>query len=121
VIKVCGDAIQKGYNETTDTFDLLGGIQDQLININLDFDSGFNQTIENKVGYISKPEKNNSDGSYTFIYVTAIHNDSAIRSFDDARGLVTNDYQQVLEQQWIIELKKKYPIKINDAVWKTVK
>jgi peptidyl-prolyl cis-trans isomerase SurA len=80
-----------------------------------------NQTIENKVGYISKPEKSNSDDSYTFIYVTAIHNDTAIRSFEDARGLVTNDYQQVLEQQWIIELKKKYPIKINDTVWKTVK
>lgn len=49
VIKVCGEAIQQGYNETTDTFDLLGGIQDQLININKDIDSGYNQTIENIV------------------------------------------------------------------------
>lgn len=80
-----------------------------------------NQPIENKVGYISKPEKNNTDGSYTFMYITAIHADTAIRNFEDARGLVTNDYQQVLEQKWIIELKKKYPVKVNDVVWKTVK
>lgn len=80
-----------------------------------------NQAIENKVGFISKPEKNNSDGSYTFMYVTEVHNNTAIRNFDDARGLVTNDYQQVLEQKWIAELKKKYPVKVNDVVWKTVK
>jgi peptidyl-prolyl cis-trans isomerase SurA len=50
-----------------------------------------------------------------------LHNSIATRNFEDAKGLVTNDYQQVLEQQWIDTLKKKYPIKINDAVWKTVK
>ena len=80
-----------------------------------------NQPVENKVGFISKPEKNINDGSYTFLYVTALHNSIATRNFEDAKGLVTNDYQQVLEQQWIDTLKKKYPIKINDAVWKTVK
>jgi peptidyl-prolyl cis-trans isomerase SurA len=56
-----------------------------------------------------------------FLYVTALHNSIATRNFEDAKGLVTNDYQQVLEQQWIDTLKKKYPVKINDAVWKTVK
>jgi peptidyl-prolyl cis-trans isomerase SurA len=36
-----------------------------------------NQPVENKVGFLSKPEKNNNDGSYTFLYVTAIHNNTS--------------------------------------------
>ncbi|MCZ2223955.1 MAG: peptidylprolyl isomerase [Chitinophagales bacterium] len=79
------------------------------------------QTIENNVGFISEAEKNNNDDSYTFIYVTAVHNTPEIRSFDDARGLVTNDYQQLLEKKWIESLKRKYPVKINQAVWNTIK
>jgi peptidyl-prolyl cis-trans isomerase SurA len=79
------------------------------------------QKIENKVGFISKPEKNSTDGSYTFLYVRAVHTSTDIRNFDDARGMVTNDYQQVLEQKWIEGLKKKYPVKINDQVWETIK
>jgi len=42
---------------------------------------------------------------------------SSIRSFEDAKGWVIGDYQEVLEEKWIAMLKKKYPIKINDAVW----
>lgn len=79
------------------------------------------QKIQNKVGFISDVEKSNNDDSYTFIYITALHNTPETRSFEDARGLVTNDYQQVLEQKWIESLKKKYPIKINQAVWSTIK
>jgi len=79
------------------------------------------QKIQNKVGFISDVEKSNNDDSYTFIYITALHNTLETRSFEDARGLVTNDYQQVLEQKWIESLKKKYPIKINQALWSTIK
>jgi len=32
-----------------------------------------------------------------------------------------NDYQQELEQNWMNSLKKKYPIKVNEAVWGTIK
>lgn len=79
------------------------------------------QKVENKVGFISKPEKNESDGSYTFIYISALHNIAETRNFDDARGMVTNDYQQVLEKRWLDILKKKYPVKINEVVWSSVK
>jgi len=78
-------------------------------------------TIEKKVGFMSKPEKSINDESYTFVYITALHNTPETRSFDDARGFVTNDYQQVLEQKWLAALKKKYPVVINQAVWNTVK
>lgn len=79
------------------------------------------QTIEHTVGYMSNVEKNSNDDSYTFIYITALHNTPEIRSFEEARGLTTNDYQQVLETNWLNTLKKKYPVKVNQTVWSTIK
>jgi peptidyl-prolyl cis-trans isomerase SurA len=78
-------------------------------------------TVDKKVGFISIPEKNNGDESYSFIYITGVFDKVEPRSFEDARGLAMNDYQQLLEKNWLNDLKKKYPIKVNDAVWNTVK
>jgi peptidyl-prolyl cis-trans isomerase SurA len=66
------------------------------------------------------PLKNETDGSITFAYITRLFPQREPRSFDDARGYVINDYQQQLETAWIAELKKKYPVKVNEAVFKTM-
>ncbi len=79
------------------------------------------QSIKNVVGFTSIPEKNTNDTSYTFLYVTVVHPQAEKRSFVDARGMVINDYQLLLEKEWLDSLKQKYPIKINDAVWKNIK
>lgn len=39
----------------------------------------------------------------------------------DVRGQVTSDYQMVLEEKWIAELKQKYPVEVNYKVLKKVK
>lgn len=39
----------------------------------------------------------------------------------DARGAVTTDYQNKLEEDWVAELKEKYPVKINEKVYKMIK
>lgn len=78
------------------------------------------QDVPMQKGLISTPELNEAGDSYTLVYVFDVHNQVELRSFDDARGLVINDYQQVLEQKWIAELKKKYPVKVNDAVTKSL-
>ncbi|MFY7965660.1 MAG: peptidylprolyl isomerase [Chitinophagaceae bacterium] len=77
--------------------------------------------IEKKVGFFSTPEKNGSDESYSFIFITGVFDKVEPRTFEEARGLVMNDYQQQLEKQWLDGLKKKYPIKVNEEVWKTIK
>ncbi len=41
--------------------------------------------------------------------------------YADVRGLVTADYQEFLEQEWIKALRAKYQVKVNDDVLKTVK
>jgi peptidyl-prolyl cis-trans isomerase SurA len=79
------------------------------------------QSIVNTIGFTSIPEKNSNDTSYTFLYVTAVHPKQMPRTFDEARGMVINDYQLLLEKQWIERLKQKYPVKINALVLKTIK
>lgn len=66
------------------------------------------------------PVKNN-DSTYTFAYIFKVFNEPDQRSFEDARGLVINDYQAVLEQQWLAGLKEKYPVKVNEAVFNSLK
>jgi peptidyl-prolyl cis-trans isomerase SurA len=41
---------------------------------------------------------------------------SSQKNFDDAKGQLINDYQTELETKWISDLKKKYPVKINNSV-----
>ncbi len=44
----------------------------------------------------------------------------APKSLDEAKGLITADYQTYLEKSWIDELRKKYPVSVDEAVLKTV-
>lgn len=79
------------------------------------------QQTNRQVGSMSPLQQNSTDNSWSFVYVTALHPNKEQRSFDDARGLVINDYQQVVEKNWINTLKKKYPVKVNQAVFATIK
>ena len=63
--------------------------------------------------------KNQSDTSVSFAYVMEYFPQRSPRSFEEARGYVINDYQIFLEQQWIAQLKKKYPIKVNETVFRS--
>ncbi|GAA4435012.1 hypothetical protein GCM10023091_10770 [Ravibacter arvi] len=36
-----------------------------------------------------------------------------LKSFEEARGAVINDYQQILERQWLEKLKGQYPATVN--------
>jgi peptidyl-prolyl cis-trans isomerase SurA len=51
-----------------------------------------------------------------FGYVIKLYPAGEAKNFDDARGQVISDYQAYLEEKWINQLKKKYPVKINDEV-----
>jgi len=40
--------------------------------------------------------------------------------YQDVRSLVVADYQEALEKEWIAELRRKYAVKVDEAVLKTV-
>lgn len=43
------------------------------------------------------------------------------KTLQEAKGLVTSDYQSELETKWMEALRQKYPVKINDKVLEQVK
>jgi len=71
-------------------------------------------------GKLTTAVRNETDSSLTFAYIVKIFPQREPRNFDDAKGYVINDYQQYLENAWIAELRKKYPVKINEAVFSTL-
>ena len=44
----------------------------------------------------------------------------APQTYKDVKGLVTADYQKFLEEKWVKSLRKKYKVKIDKDVLKTV-
>ena len=61
-----------------------------------------------------------ADGAIFFIRINGIVPPSP-KSLDEARGLITSDYQNYLEQEWIKELKQKYPVTVDREVLSTIK
>ncbi len=68
-------------------------------------------------GIISSPSINSGDNTTTFVKVLQLFPVKQQRSFNEARGLVINDYQKFLEEKWMEELSKKYPVKVNTPVF----
>ncbi|MBL7700891.1 MAG: peptidylprolyl isomerase [Ferruginibacter sp.] len=79
-------------------------------------------TIDTKVpeGFVSEINVNPVDGNISFIKLINQYSAGLQRSFEEAKGMVINDYQNVLEEKWIGELKVKYPVKINEIVFQSV-
>lgn len=57
------------------------------------------------------------------VYLVNIHEvlSPEPKQLDEARGLITADYQNFLEQRWIKELREKYPFKVNQEVLSSIK
>ncbi len=73
-----------------------------------------------KPGQVTEPNVSPVDGNVSFVKLVKYNAADLQRSFDEAKGLVINDYQNTLEEKWILELKKKYPVKINEDVFQTL-
>jgi peptidyl-prolyl cis-trans isomerase SurA len=71
-------------------------------------------------GLVSVPVVNTSDNTSSFVKILTMYPANQQRSFDEAKGLVINEYQGYLEEKWLAELKKKYPLKVNEAVFQSL-
>ena len=67
------------------------------------WESGVKETIER-------------DGLYIIVYVNRKVNPEP-KLLNEARGLITADYQNYLEKKWIKELHNKYKVEINQYVF----
>ena len=72
-----------------------------------------------------KPKKGVSDiyehnNSYHVIFVNDVYPETQ-KNFDEARGQVISEYQQVVEERWLRELEEKYGVSINQEVLQQIK
>ena len=71
-------------------------------------------------GLTTAPVINPQDSSRTFAYIIKLYPPDEPKNFEDAKGAIINDYQVYLEEKWIAALKKKYPVRINKRVFRSL-
>ncbi|MDC1222108.1 peptidylprolyl isomerase [Salibacteraceae bacterium] len=117
-VKYANKRIKKGY---TDTYIMQELNNDNALNVNIKsglFAKGDESIIDNSPWvegiYTSKESTKPS-----VVQVYSVINPQP-KELNEARGLITSAYQSYLEKQWIEELKKKYPVQLDEAVFKSI-
>lgn len=82
------------------------------------YPEGKNQYIDY---FIFKKGKLPENKKYPEVFVTGKMLGLTPESYKDVKGPLLNDYQAVLEQQWVDTLRQKYPVTIYPEVLETVK
>ena len=67
---------------------------------------------------VSDPIPDNSN--VKLVYIESIVSPQ-VKALEDAKGLITSDYQDFLEKEWMAELKAKFDVNINQYVLGLVK
>jgi peptidyl-prolyl cis-trans isomerase SurA len=74
---------------------------------NVTFKTGVSDIIQNKeYYYITKVNKLLPDN---------------LKTFDESKGKVINDYQQYLEKNWVTELKREFVVKVNQDIFEKIR
>jgi peptidyl-prolyl cis-trans isomerase SurA len=61
------------------------------------------------------------DGDYYFVTKVQKVLPEGLKTFEECKGKVINDYQQYLEQNWVNDLKQEFTVKVNQDVFQKVK
>jgi len=80
---------------------------------------GDNKMVDDQI--FKSKEKYVPTKEYPFFFVTGKLLKNKPEDYTDVRGLVTADYQEFLEREWIKALRAKYPVNVDQNVLKTVK
>ncbi|MDD3079882.1 MAG: peptidylprolyl isomerase [Paludibacter sp.] len=81
---------------------------------------GENKAVD-KYGFKDKKAAYEPAKDYPYVFVIGKNLKTTPEDYTDVRGLVTADYQEYLEKEWIAALRAKYPVVINKDVLKTIK
>ena len=83
------------------------------------FAKGENENVD--AAKVSKGLSPNVEKNNQVVFVNIIENMPAMpKAMDEAKGLITADYQNYLEKNWIGELRKKYPVTVNEQLLQTI-
>ena len=82
-------------------------------------EEGQNAMVDNVMFGGAPVKPNNKKYTVYFVFDPKVLN--APETMSDVRSLVTGDYQNQLERDWVERLKSKYPVKVNEKVLKKIK
>jgi len=83
-------------------------------------EQGENEMIDAQKGNSGAGPVLENEETSTFVIVKGLRS-PVPKQLDEARGQVTSDYQEYLEANWLISLKEKYPVTVNQDLLKQIK
>ncbi|MGZ4048009.1 MAG: peptidylprolyl isomerase [Bacteroidia bacterium] len=98
--------------------------KDSQLNLQVEsriFNKGENEFVDKNWNPGTSADLPSEKDKKTIIVVTNKLLKPEPKSYMDSKGMVTADYQNYLEKEWISSLKAKYPVTIDKAVLATVK
>lgn len=113
------EIVKTQHNDSIDK--MLRQLNDSVVYVRVErglFVQGDNQWVDKhifKTGNTVEP-----DPQFPFVFIPGRMLYYTPEDFTDVRGLVTADYQEYLEKKWVAALRKKFPVRINENVLRTI-
>jgi len=121
--EVLNKAKQIAASLPSDSIDkYLRQLNDSVVHIRIEkglFVKGDNKWVDHFA--FNSGDKPETDASYPFVCVPGKMLNNTPEEYTDVRGLVTADYQEYLEKEWIAALRARYSVKVNQKVLSTVR
>ena len=84
------------------------------------YQKGENETVD-AVEWVEGISKNiEKDGRIAFVYIKEVLEPS-YKTIEDSRGIITSDYQEYLEKEWIKSLREEYSFSVDQNLLKSLK
>jgi peptidyl-prolyl cis-trans isomerase SurA len=82
-------------------------------------EKGENELVDASWGLSGPGTVQEVEGKRSFVIIKGIRSPEP-KKLDETRGQVTSDYQEYLESEWLMSLKEKYPVSINEELLKQI-
>lgn len=101
------ETLRKQFNDSTLRIKVVKGI----------FKKGDNALVDREIFQVDTTYTAPKGYEHTAVFGKKL---KAPKAYDDVRELVVADYQEYLEKQWIADLRKQYPVVLNEEALATV-
>ena len=121
-LKAAKAIVKRSHNDSIDKY-LRTRLNDSIQYVKVEkglFAQGENKAVD-KYGFKDKKAKFEPTKEYPYVFVVGKNLKNNPEDYSDVRGLVTADYQEYLEKEWIAALRSKFPVEIDQNVLKTVR
>lgn len=101
------ETLRRQFNDSTLRIKVVKGI----------FKKGDNALVDREIFQVDTTYTAPKGYEHTAVFGKKL---KAPKTYDDVRELVVADYQEYLEKQWIADLRKQYPVVLNEEALATV-